>query len=59
MKKNKVMGRVSKERLQHFNCGKCTRWWSIGDASVNKKVWHCPWCGLKQEFKIMPLSKSK
>jgi transcription elongation factor Elf1 len=35
------------EQLSHFRCGKCNKWWSVGDAPLSKKVWHCPWCGLE------------
>lgn len=44
-------GKKSIERLHHFNCGKCKKWWSIGDAPVDKRDWFCPWCGEKQEIK--------
>lgn len=39
---------LSVERLYHFRCGSCDRWWSIGDADVTKTVWYCAWCGEKQ-----------
>jgi hypothetical protein len=35
----------STEILIHFNCGFCSKWWSIGDAPKTKLVWYCPWCG--------------
>lgn len=42
-------GGYSDERLRHFQCHACQKWWSIGDAP-EKKFWFCPWCGEKQEF---------
>jgi hypothetical protein len=33
------------EELHHFQCGKCKKWWTIGDAPKAKKNWFCPWCG--------------
>lgn len=39
--------KVSKEILFHFECLKCKKWWSIGDAPPKKKEWYCPWCGYK------------
>jgi uncharacterized Zn-finger protein len=40
---------LSIEKLHHFNCGECKRWWSIGDAEKMKKEWFCPWCGVLQK----------
>ncbi len=34
----------SLEKLSHFRCGHCDKWWSIADAPARKKWW-CPWCG--------------
>jgi len=56
-------GKVSIENLAHFSCGKCKRWWSIGDPLKNghpmsipepfqEMEWFCPWCGVKQICKI-------
>lgn len=42
------MGAVKRslERLFHFRCVCCSRWWSIGDAPETKEDgWYCPWCG--------------
>lgn len=33
------------EKLSHFLCDKCNKWFSIGDAPEDKKNWFCPWCG--------------
>ena len=33
------------ERLSHFACDHCQRWWSIGDAPADRTEWFCPWCG--------------
>ncbi|MBI5733437.1 MAG: hypothetical protein HY973_00640 [Candidatus Kerfeldbacteria bacterium] len=46
----KVLGKKSTEKLTHFKCGVCAKWWAIGDAP-DKKTWFCPWCGQKQKFK--------
>ena len=37
------------ENLHHFQCDKCNKWWSIGDAPKLKTTWWCPWCGEKHE----------
>jgi PHP family Zn ribbon phosphoesterase len=47
-KKTKVEKKAhsrSVETLHHFSCGKCKKWWSIGDAPKEKTEWFCPWCG--------------
>lgn len=49
MPKRKQGSRVI-ERLNHFRCGSCRKWWSIGDAPKGKRSWFCPWCGLRQSF---------
>jgi hypothetical protein len=46
-----VHGTEIAERLAHFSCGNCRKWWTIGDAPADKKIWHCPWCGTLQYFK--------
>ncbi|MFH1610836.1 MAG: hypothetical protein ABIA91_03000 [Patescibacteria group bacterium] len=48
----KVKIKKSIEKISHFQCGKCKKWWTIGDASEKKKKWFCPWCGLEQEVVI-------
>ncbi|HXK38005.1 MAG TPA: hypothetical protein VJ579_02975 [Candidatus Paceibacterota bacterium] len=35
------------EKLHHFSCGACNKWWSIGDAPQAPRAWYCPWCGTK------------
>lgn len=40
-----IKSKKSVEILHHFSCGKCKKWWSIGDATKDKKEWFCPWCG--------------
>lgn len=43
--------KFSIERLIHFQCDSCSKWWSIGDAPIDyKKEWYCPWCGIKQSI---------
>ncbi len=39
------------EKINHFSCGKCKKWWSVGDAPSKKKKWFCPWCGMMNEYK--------
>jgi len=47
----KKRGSVSLEKMYHFRCGKCDRWWSIPDCPVKDfPEMFCPWCGLKQKF---------
>ena len=53
------LGKTSIERLHHFQCYKCHKWWSIGDACIElynterrlitERDWFCPWCGIKQQ----------
>lgn len=33
------------EKLSHFRCSKCDKWFSIGDAPEHRQKWFCPWCG--------------
>ena len=47
---NEVVGTKSLERLSHFNCGYCRKWFSIADAPSERNLWHCPWCGAQQAF---------
>lgn len=44
-------GKYSVERLVHFQCESCRKWWSIGDADPEKRDWFCPWCGKRQGVK--------
>ena len=45
-------GQRSIEKLNHFRCQECDKWWSVGDAPEEKEDWHCPWCGERQVFNI-------
>ena len=38
------------ESIRHFTCGKCGKWFAIGDAPHARANWHCPWCGVEQVF---------
>jgi rubrerythrin len=40
----------SVEKLHHFICIKCSKWWSVGDAPLSKTKWFCPWCGVKNKY---------
>ena len=46
---HKTMGTKSTEKLVHFRCRSCAKWWTIADAPARDE-WHCPWCGNKQSF---------
>jgi hypothetical protein len=35
----------SRETLDHFRCGACGKWWTIGDAPPRRARWFRPWCG--------------
>jgi hypothetical protein len=47
----RTMGKKSYEKLTHFSCGVCKKWWSVAEAPCVKDKWFCPWCGSEQEFK--------
>lgn len=47
----KILGKKSHEKLMHFSCGACKKWWSIAEAPQSKDKWFCPWCGIEQKFK--------
>jgi len=36
-KNKKIVGKKSEEKLSHFSCVFCRRWWTVGDAPVKKK----------------------
>ena len=48
------------EILYHFDCGKCSKWWSYAKTPDNKEELHkkivkkmyCPHCGTKGSLKI-------
>ncbi len=44
-------GTVSEERLSHYHCPLCGRWFSIGDAPKVRAVWTCPWCGRPSQYR--------
>ena len=46
----KVPGTRSIERLSHFRCGHCNKWFSVGDAPTDRTEWFCPWCGTAGVF---------
>lgn len=39
--------KYSIERLVHFQCDECHKWWSVGDPEEGKEEWWCPWCGYR------------
>ena len=40
----------SVEKLHHFECIHCKKWWSVGDAPDDKIKWWCPWCGKENKY---------
>jgi hypothetical protein len=38
------------EKLSHFSCEKCEKWWSIGDAPEERDNWFCSWCGHENNY---------
>ena len=49
----KIIGKKSTEKLTHFQCGVCRKWWTIGDAPLKKDNWFCPWCGSAQQSRLV------
>lgn len=45
----KTKGQYSIERLVHFQCGACFKYWAVGDPEA-RSVWFCTWCGVEQSF---------
>ncbi len=43
--KKRIKAKRAEERLTHFACGACGKWWTIGDAPKQRTRWYCPWCG--------------
>jgi len=44
------------EKLYHFKCSLCHKWWSIGD--YDNRLLTCPFCGLKSGgYNLPPLSR--
>jgi len=47
--------KVSKEILYHFQCGECTKWWTIADHHLlleDTDNWvSCPHCGQRHKIK--------
>lgn len=40
------------EKLFHFKCELCKKWWSIGDAPIDlQQKLYCPFCGQLQNIK--------
>jgi len=39
------------EKLHHFSCLECKKWWTVSGALVQKTKWFCPWCGSEQLYK--------
>lgn len=41
------------EKLHHFKCKSCNKWWAIGDIDNSWIVWWCPWCGKKDTYVVV------
>jgi len=54
--KKEIKGKINVEKLSHFQCSNCNKWWSVGDAPRRNK-WFCPWCGKEQSFVKVKLLK--
>lgn len=52
------MTTYSIERLVHFQCEACQKWWSIGDAPL-MRGYYCPWCGILQSPHVHKLTPIK
>ena len=38
------------EKIVHFRCNNCDKWWSVGDAPIEETSgWYCTWCGVFQK----------
>jgi Zn finger protein HypA/HybF involved in hydrogenase expression len=53
IKKLVKLHKVSKEILYHFQCGECTKWWTIADHHLlleDTDNWvSCPHCGQRHK----------
>jgi transcription elongation factor Elf1 len=49
MKTKNQKVKVCVEKLSHFNCAYCGKWWTVGDTPKSKKKWFCSWCGKEQK----------
>jgi rRNA maturation endonuclease Nob1 len=47
-----MKAKISIEKLFHFSCPSCKKWFSIGDFPKSKKHVYCPWCGKKLQVEI-------
>jgi transcription elongation factor Elf1 len=47
-----IKGKKTVEKLSHFQCGHCQKWWAIGDAPLSRQKWYCPWCGKEQSVSL-------
>jgi predicted RNA-binding Zn-ribbon protein involved in translation (DUF1610 family) len=52
MDNERETGTCSIERLAHFHCPHCEKWWSIGDPEIYRTRWFCPWCGKESIFDL-------
>ncbi|MEM9947989.1 MAG: hypothetical protein AAF810_18275 [Cyanobacteria bacterium P01_D01_bin.36] len=49
--------KASIERLYHFNCDACQKWWAIADFpwGSQSSMW-CPWCGHENTLPDKPMT---
>lgn len=51
------MATFSIEKLYHFRCWSCRKWWTVSDVFFdpeNEVLVTCPMCNERQEFKQVP-----
>ena len=46
----------SVETLYHFQCDRCSKWWTIGDWDESADSMCCPHCGVRQEVEETSVS---
>jgi len=57
MKEQQKYHEYSVERLYHFKCSDCKKWWSIGDYHLSRNDddrLKCPYCGIEREANPIP-----
>ncbi len=49
--------KVFQEKLYHFSCSKCSKWWSVADLKPRVgSVVFCPHCGSKNKVEQVIVS---
>ena len=48
------------ERLYHFTCGHCEKWWAIADGQYKvSDTLYCPHCGKMQKISSFEIGEDK